>query len=107
MARVEQEVQTPDGRRWLVAAARVGVPAPIGGFGPLLWAGGWLYHLLRHRGEWRVEVLEQQSFRELIKGSGFGPTWVLGIFAETEARALVDRTTDELRTGTRTFPNPI
>lgn len=106
MDRVEEKVKTPDGRRWLVSAARVGVPAPLGGFGAVLWAGGWLYHLLRHRGEWRVEVLEQQSIRESIKGSGFGPTWVLGILPETEAQALVDRTADELRKGTRTFPGP-
>jgi hypothetical protein len=64
---------------------------------------GWLVHAIGYRRKWRVEVLEQVSFRELFRGTGAIPKWVIGTYPEADARAVAAQIAADLRSGQRTF----
>lgn len=89
-------VKSPDGTEWIVETVRVGVPQmgySLAGLVGLL--GGRIYHRLRHRGEWRLEVSEL----------GVSTIWEIGVYSREEAEAEAALHIAELEAG-RWRPHP-
>lgn len=98
----DQDVRTavaPSGEAFIILVYPVGAAHvyPAGG-GALPWLLGRVWHLLRHRGQWQVEVHRKLSRSDLMILAS--PPWaIVGSGSRNEAHALAKRFGSQIESG--------
>jgi hypothetical protein len=89
-------VEAPDGMKVEVEAEPLGVTS----YAWMQWPVGWIWHVIRHRGDWHVVVLRRLDRRDL-KSRRVQPRmlWASETMRRGEARALARRLARRIQDG--------